>query len=133
MEKVMVFGAFDILHPGHVNFFEQAKKFGDHLTVVVARDTTINQVKKHTPQNSQDNRLSAIQSQPSVDQAVLGYEDDKYRIIREIEPDVICLGYDQVAFTELLEDKIKEFGLRTRVVRLDPFFPEKYKSSKLRK
>lgn len=129
----MVFGAFDILHPGHINFFEQAKKHGNHLVVVVARDNTINQVKNHIPQKPQNDRLEAVQNQPAVDQAVLGYEDDKYRIIREIAPDIICLGYDQIAFTELLETKLKEFDLNTKVVRLKPFYPEKFKSSKLNK
>ncbi|MFA6272092.1 MAG: adenylyltransferase/cytidyltransferase family protein [Patescibacteria group bacterium] len=133
MKKVMAFGAFDILHPGHVDFFEQAKKHGDYLVVVVARDNTINQVKKHIPQKPQDERLEAVQNHPAVDRAVLGYEDDKYKIIQEIAPDVICLGYDQVAFTELLEAKLKEFDLNTKIVRLKPFHPEQYKSSKLNK
>jgi cytidyltransferase-like protein len=133
MKNVMVFGAFDILHPGHINLFEQAKKYGDYLVVVVARDNTINQVKNHKPLNPESNRLAAVQSQHVVDKAVLGYEDDKYKIIREIAPDVICLGYDQIAFTELLEQKLKEFNLNTKIIRLEPFHPEKYKSSKLRK
>ncbi|MFA6392236.1 MAG: adenylyltransferase/cytidyltransferase family protein [Patescibacteria group bacterium] len=133
MRKVMVFGAFDILHPGHVDFFEQAKKHGDYLVAVVARDNTISQVKNHIPQKPQNERLEAVQNQPTVDRAVLGYEGDKYQIIREIAPDVICLGYDQIAFTELLETKLKEFNLNTKIVRLKPFHPEKFKSSKLNK
>ena len=40
-KKVMVFGTFDIFHKGHENFLKQAKKLGDCLTVVVARDETV--------------------------------------------------------------------------------------------
>ena len=34
MAKVMVFGTFDGVHPGHENFFEQAKQHGDYLIAV---------------------------------------------------------------------------------------------------
>ena len=34
MKKVIVFGSFDYIHPGHLNFFEQAKSYGDYLIVV---------------------------------------------------------------------------------------------------
>ena len=40
MKKVMCAGTFDIVHKGHIYFLEQAKKFGDYLVVVVARDST---------------------------------------------------------------------------------------------
>ena len=41
MKKVLVFGTFDGLHEGHKDFLRQAKQYGDHLTVVVGRDSTV--------------------------------------------------------------------------------------------
>ena len=49
MKTVMVFGSFDLLHPGHLFFLKQAKKHGDKLVVVVALDRTIESVKQQTP------------------------------------------------------------------------------------
>ncbi|MBU0612655.1 FAD synthase [Patescibacteria group bacterium] len=131
-KKVLVFGAFDILHPGHLNFFEQAKQYGDFLIVVIGRDKNIEKIKGQKPINDENKRLETVKSNSIIDQTVLGYEDDKYRIIKELAPDIICLGYDQKAYTEKLENKLADFGLVTKVVRLKPFHPEKYKSSKLK-
>ena len=49
MIKVLVFGTFDIIHPGHVFFLNQAKKLGDFLCVVVSRDETVNELKREYP------------------------------------------------------------------------------------
>ena len=64
-----------------------------------------------------------------VDEARLGYENDPYKIIKEIKPDVICIGYDQNSFNHNLESKLEEFGLNTKVYTLKPYIPEKFKSS----
>ena len=44
MKSVLVFGAFDGLHPGHLDFFLQAKKFGDHLIVSVGTDKNVEKI-----------------------------------------------------------------------------------------
>lgn len=129
----MVFGTFDILHPGHFNFFEQARKHGDYLMVVVARDKTVREVKHHATVHSEEERLHAVQHVPLVDFAVLGNSGDKYSIIEHHQPDVICLGYDQHAFTETLETELKKRALTIPIIRLQPYHEEKYKSSKLKK
>ena len=45
MKKVMCSGTFDGLHPGHFNFFKQAKSKGDYLTVIVARDENVEKIR----------------------------------------------------------------------------------------
>lgn len=129
---VMVFGTFDGLHPGHEDYFRQAKEHGDELIVVVARDTTVVDVKGNLPARNQDDRLEAVREHPLVDDARLGYQEDKYRVIEEVNPDIICLGYDQEAFTENLDAELARRGLSATIVRSEPFFPEMYKSSLLR-
>src|SRR3989344_5441587 len=132
MKKVLVFGTFDGLHEGHIDFFRQAKEQGDFLMVVVGRDSTVLSVKKKLPQRNENERLDVVQKAPNVDFARLGNDQEgisKYEVIRELKPDIICLGYDQNAFTEKLEEQIKGMGLNIKVFRLKAYKPEIYKSS----
>ncbi len=131
MKKVLVFGTFDILHKGHLYFLKEAKKFG-RLNVVVARESTVKTIKKKAPLNSELTRLEKIKRLKFVDNAFLGHKKDKCKVIEQIKPDVICLGYDQDSFTDFIPKKIKELNLKTKVVRLKHYKPKKYKSSLLR-
>ena len=133
MKKVMVFGSFDLLHPGHINLFQQAKKFGDHLIVVVALDKIIKKVKGKKPMLGEQERLKEVKQLRLVDEVILGHPTDRYANIVKVKPDYICLGYDQYHFTQKLDDKLLELGLDTQVVRLKPYKEDKYKSSKLKK
>ncbi|MFA7314850.1 MAG: adenylyltransferase/cytidyltransferase family protein [Candidatus Magasanikbacteria bacterium] len=133
MKKVMVFGTFDIVHLGHLNLFRQAKKLGNHLIVVIARDNTVKKVKKIKLVHNEKERLDFLRNISLVDKAVLGDKLDYYKIIKTEKPDVIALGYDQKNFIDKLEDKIKEFRLTTKVVRLKSHKPEQYKSGNIRK
>jgi FAD synthetase len=128
----MCFGTFDGLHPGHEDYFKQAREQGDRLVVVVARDTTALDVKGDLPGMNEDDRLKAVQDHGLVDEAVLGHADDKYKIIEEYQPDIICLGYDQEAFTDTLDIELARRGLAANVVRCEPYFPDTYKTSLLR-
>ncbi len=128
MTKVMVFGTFDILHPGHLFVFNEAKKLGDELIVIVARDSTVDKVKNIELINSEEVRVKNISDLNIADKVILGNAGDKYQIIRDEEPDIIALGYDQKVFTEDLE---KTFP-KIKIVRLNPYKQEIYKSSKFR-
>lgn len=130
--KVLVFGTFDILHPGHEFFLKEAKKHGDILNVVVARDSTVKKL-KGVVQNNEKKRIATVRALNYVDKVFLGYKKDKYLIIEKIKPDVICLGYDQNSFTKDLKKELKHRRLKTKIIRIRKSFkPEKYKSSKLR-
>ena len=128
-----MFGTFDIFHQGHWDFLKQARRHGEFLRVVVARDITVLKVKGRRPRYSEQERVAAIRKSALVDEVVLGSLDDRYKVVREYKPDVICLGYDQKQSVAELRRKLNETGLdRTRIVRLKPYEPEKYKSSILR-
>ena len=132
MKKVMVFGTFDIVHLGHLNLFKQAKKLGNYLVVVVGRDITSKKIKQITLVHNEKERLEFLKNIKLVDQAVLGNKIDYYKVIKTEKPDVIALGYDQQNFIDKLEEKIKEFRLNTKVIRLKSYKPEKHKSGKIR-
>ncbi len=120
MVRVMASGVFDILHPGHVLFLEEAKKHGDELFVVVARDSTAEKL-KHRPIMREEDRVFMVNSLKPVDKAVLGYEDDMFRIVEEIKPDIIVLGYDQKFEEKKIEEECRKRGLNVKVIRLDKF------------
>lgn len=132
MKTVLCFGTFDLIHPGHSAYFEQAKKLGDRVAVIVARDRTVLDVKGQLPSMNEDARLEAVAAHPSVDEAYLGNHDDKYRIVEEIKPDIILLGYDQQAFTDQLENELERRGIFAEIRRAHAFEPHRYKSSLLR-
>ncbi|GBE16442.1 glycerol-3-phosphate cytidylyltransferase [bacterium BMS3Abin15] len=133
MKKVMIFGTFDIFHPGHQSFLEQAKKCGDYLIVVVARDETVVKVKKQGTINNERKRLETIKKNELSDKVVMGSLGDKYEVLKKHKPDVICLGYDQKFFVDKLKDKLEEFKLNnTKIIKLKSYRPEIYKSSKLK-
>jgi FAD synthetase len=127
--KAIVFGTFDILHPGHISFLKQAKKYGNNLIVVIGRDKTVAKIKGDYPKHSENERLNSIEQLDFVNRVLLGDLKDPYSVIKREKPDVICLGYDQKSYSKNLPEKIKEFKLNTKIVRLKPYKPEKFKSS----
>lgn len=124
----MCFGTFDGLHEGHRFFLSEAASYGQ-LRVVIALDETVRAVKGRPPLRGQDERRAAVES--AGYEAVLGNAGDKYAVIEAWEPDVICLGYDQSAFVDQLQQELVERCLSTVVVRLPAHQPETFKSSLL--
>ncbi len=120
MVKVMATGAFDILHLGHIYFLKEAKKLGDTLAVVVATDSTVRKL-KHEPINSEQIRLDLIKELKIVDQAYLGQEKDIYEILKEIQPDIITLGYDQLHNEKTIEKELKKRNINAKVIRLQEY------------
>lgn len=128
----MAFGTFDIFHRGHENFLKQARERGDYLIVVIARDKTVLKIKGKLPRNNEKARLQTIIKSGLANEIILGSLTDKYKIIKKFRPNIIGLGYDQKAFTEKLEEKLKEYKLKTKIIKLKPYYPTKYKSSKIK-
>lgn len=133
MKTVMCAGTFDIIHPGHLYYLSEAKKYGDKLIVVVARDKTSKDFKGKKPIHNEKERLEAVRTLKIVDKAVLGKQGNIFDIIEEIKPDVICLGYDQKVQKQELEDELKKRNIKAEVIRVSAYMPNVYKSSKFRK
>ena len=131
MKKVIAFGTFDIFHQGHRSYLEQAKKLGEYLIVVVARDATVFAVKKKKAVNGEQERLRGVRSNKIADEVVLGGLKDKFKVLATYQPDVVALGYDQRVNLAKLREKLKEFKLDAKIVRLKAYEPDVYKSSKL--
>ena len=67
MRRVVATGTFDILHPGHVLYLSEARKLGDELYVIVARDSTIKHKRK--PLIPEDQRRFMLRALTCVDHA----------------------------------------------------------------
>lgn len=124
-KKVMGFGTFDALHPGHLFYLKQLRSLGDELIVVIARDSSVERIKGKAPHFDERARLKAVQAAGIADIVVLGNEDDFFRVVREHDPDVLGFGYDQRVDTE----EIRRHFPRAEVLRIAPHKPERFKSS----
>ena len=121
--KILVFGTFDHLHPGHRFLLSEGEKRGE-LHVVIARDVNVEKMKGRLPAQKENERLSALQeAYPNAD-VRLGDEEDFLAPVRVIEPDLILLGYDQK-----LPPGVTEADLPCSTERLPAFEPHKWKSS----
>ena len=131
LEKIRVLccGTFDYLHPGHESFLTQASFLGDELIVVIARDSNVGKLKGRLPDHDEITRKKKVEKLGIAVNVVLGHEGmDLLRIVSEINPDVIALGYDQRP-----PNKLTEQFPKIRIKRLASFEPEKFKSSVIRK
>ncbi len=128
MPSVLAFGTFDGFHQGHKFYLDSASAHGD-LTVIIARDSTVLNVKGRPPLHDEAARQAAVKA--AGYDAVLGSESDKYAVLERFLPDIICLGYDQVSFIDKLSDACKKRGVNASILRMGAFQPERYKSSLL--
>ena len=127
MKKIVATGTFDILHPGHVHFLSESKKLGDELWVIVSRETNVRH--KPSPIVSEEQRLMMIKSLKCVDHAILGDKEDMFRPIREIDPAVITLGFNQYFDDEKLRTQLAERGINAEVVRIGAYTDSQFTSS----
>jgi FAD synthetase len=118
VRKVLAAGSFDLVHPGHIYFLSEAQRLG-LLYVVVARDTSIQQIKGRPPVLNEVDRLTLVSSLKPVYKALLGDSHDFLRPVVEVKPDVIVLGPDQPFDEEELRRKLESRGLPgVEVIRL---------------
>ena len=126
-------GVFDLLHLGHLKFLEQSKKTGgphSKLVVVVARDKTVRRRKGRGPIVPEDQRRELVAALRVVDRAILGREEiDLLGILKEVNPDIVCVGYDQDEIRAAVTRLVRREGLPVRVVRIRRFGPIGFNSS----
>ncbi len=117
MVRVLATGTFDLLHPGHILYLSEAKKKGDELYVIVARESMI----KHKPKPiiPDEQRVEMVNSLKIVDKAILGSESDIFDPIKAIKPDIIVLGHDQGFDIQQLETDLQDKGFTCKVVRVE--------------
>lgn len=115
--RVMATGVFDLLHAGHLYFLTEAKRLGDELVVVVARDQTARRL-KHEPYVPEQLRREMVEALKPVDRAVLGSTTDIYETVVSVRPDLIALGYNQIWNENEIVQECARRGVPVQVARI---------------
>ena len=132
LKVVLAGGVFDIIHPGHIHTLNAAKDLGDVLVVVVATDNTSVKMKKRRPLHSQEQRQELVNSLSMVDLCLIGQEEDIFKTVNRVRPQIIALGYDQIHQEKFIIDGCKKIKLDASVARLQSPIPDS-SSSKIQK
>jgi len=98
MTKVFVSGCFDILHAGHIRFFEDARALGDHLTVAFASERSLWRHKQRKPSLPDEHKMAILKALSCVDEVVmadgptigLDFESE----FRRVKPDILAVTED---------------------------------------
>jgi FAD synthetase len=130
LKVVMLGGAFEIIHPGHVYALSEAKGLGNTLVVVVATDESVERNKGRPPATDQASRVGLVSSLRQVDLAVPGNKGSIFDILVKIRPDVVALGYDQRHNAEEIVREAARRGVRITTARLGSPIPH-VKTSKI--
>lgn len=119
----MATGTFDLIHPGHGLYLEEAKKLGGEdarLVVVVARDSTV-RARKRVPIVPEKQRREVVQMLKMVDEAVLGSETDMLSTVSKVEPDIIAIGPDQNFDLDNLREELEKRDLEAEVIKVEDY------------
>jgi D-beta-D-heptose 7-phosphate kinase/D-beta-D-heptose 1-phosphate adenosyltransferase len=94
---VMTNGCFDLLHPGHIAYLEQAATLGDMLVVAVNDDDSVRRLKGDArPVNAIADRMAVLVGLSAVDYVLPFSEDTPAKLIEALAPDVLVKGGDYV-------------------------------------
>ena len=132
LKVVFAGGVFDIIHPGHIHTLRSAKALGDILVVSIARNVTAVKTKGNPPIHDEKLRQELVSSLKFVDLALLGSEEDIFKTVELVKPNIIALGYDQAHQEKHIIEECKKRGLNLQVVRLQSPVPD-LKSSSIKK
>lgn len=137
----MIFGTFDGLHLGHVNFFQQARNLapGCFLVASIARDRNVFRIKGRYPDRNERQRAAAVRKSGWADEVILAGQGKYLPHILRMRPNIIALGYDQKAYVRELKRDLKNLSAQAgkniliKVVRLKPYKEKIYKNHLLKK
>jgi FAD synthetase len=132
---VVIFGVFDGIHEGHLYLIKEAKKQGNRLVAIVARDEIVKELKGRVPKKNEVERINALLLVADVDLVLLGDPElETYNTLKEVSPSVVFIGYDQKALFDSINKMMKKGSLpKMEVIQGEPYKPEIFHSSIMNK
>ena len=116
-------GVFDLLHPGHVRYLQEARALGDALVVAINSDRSVRTIKgPERPVNSESERAEVLLALACVDAVVIFDEDTPHEVISHIQPDVLVKGADWGPGEIVGRDVVEARGGRVVRIALAPGF-----------
>ena len=115
--KKIVFtnGCFDILHPGHARYLYAARELGDHLIVAVNSDRSVGSIKgPKRPVLTEQVRAEMLAALSFVNSVVIFDEDDPFKVIQYLLPNVLVKGGDWSEDNIIGADVVKKAGGKVR-------------------
>jgi len=104
-------GCFDLLHPGHISLFTQARATCDRLIVGVNADASVKRLKGDgRPVQTEASRAAILGALAVVDLVVIFSEDTPLRLIETLKPDVLIKGADYTVDTVVGADIVQAYG-----------------------
>ena len=124
-------GCFDIIHTGHTRYLAKARSLGDVLIVAVNSDASVRMLKgEKRPINPEAERGEVLGALEAVDFVVFFSEPDPYRIISELQPDVLVKGGDWVPDNIVGASEVRGWGGSVHSI---PFLHERSTTALLKK
>ena len=112
-------GVFDLLHPGHLRYLQEARRQGDVLIVGVNSDRSVGAVKgSDRPIVTVAERAEVLAALACVDAVVVFDQDTPHEIISKIQPDILVKGTDWAADRIIGRDIVEARGGRVVLVPL---------------
>lgn len=106
MKKVITYGTFDLLHYGHVNLLERAKKLGDYLIVAISTDEFNWNMKQKKCYFSYEERKRLVEAIRYVDLVIPEESwEQKARDVEEFKVDTFVIGDDWKGKFDFLEEQ----------------------------
>ena len=118
-DVVFTNGVFDLLHPGHIRYLQDARREGDALVVAVNSDRSVRAIKGPSrPLNPEHERAEVLAGLACVDAVVVFDEDNPQQIISRLQPDVLVKGADVAALASVGRECFESYDVR--VLRIAP-------------
>lgn len=134
-KKVVIFGVFDGIHEGHLSLIREAKKQGNNLVAIVARDEVVKDLKDKLPALNEVQRINELLKVDDIDLVLLGDPElETYNTLREVNPEIIYLGYDQENLLNNIKKVMKNGSLpKMEIIIGQPHQPDIFHSSIINK
>ena len=131
MKEILVFGTFDVLHPGHLKFLKAAALYGS-VTVALTTDAGCRQYKGANPCNTYVKRAKRLEMLKSIAHVIpADTTPGKFSVLAKHKYGAVVLGYDQADLERALKKWISQSKLRLKINFAGAYRPDLYKSSKL--